>query len=387
VERKKTCLPAGVKDTLPEEALIKRRLEQKLARLFSTWGYQEIMTPTFEYYETIRNKADYEVDHLYKFMDRDGSILALRQDLTTPIARLVATHYQEGLQSLRLFYSGNVYRHEDIQYGKLREFKQLGIELFGEDKETSDTEVIQLAIECLLEAEITGFKIGIGHIHIVNCFLEALNIKEVAMTKIKQFIIQKDLVGLRKVLDDMDCALDLKQNFLDLVSFHGGEEVLDQLKKISHGNTAIQEAILELNRVYDHLKEIGLCQYIFFDFSILRDFDYYTGIVFEGYAKGSGYPLLGGGRYNSLLTPFGLNCSAIGFALGLERILSLGTSQQTVVVDYLIYDEDYQSLYQKAKSLRKANYRVVMFKGKREQALQYGQKIKATKIMALSEVE
>src|SRR5690625_2379993 len=124
--------PRGVRDLLPDEAVRKNRLEARIGDLFARWGYRPVVTPIFEFLETVQQSDGYELDErVYRFVDREGGLLALRPELTTPIARLVATRLQEAPKPLRLYSCGPVFRYDEPHAGRQREFTQMGVELIG----------------------------------------------------------------------------------------------------------------------------------------------------------------------------------------------------------------------------------------------------------------
>lgn len=350
---------SGVKDVLPEEALKKRKLEAALVELFGQWGYQEVQPPTIEYYNVVVEN-DNSVDELFKFIDREGRILALRPDFTTPIARLVATNFPTETLPLRLFYTGNVFRYESTQAGRQREFSQAGVELIGAKGVGADAEVIALAIESLLACSLKDFKIGIGQVMVTKGLIEEFSQDPEDILTIKQAIITKDFVGLENLLRNPKWEGKPWEELLGLATLHGSKEVLDKARQFSKNDESLK-VIDELEQVYDILESYGLSKYIFFDFSILRDFDYYTGIVFEGYAAGLGYPVCGGGRYDNLLSRFGLKKPAVGFALGQERVmLAQKSTVSAPPIDYLVTGACAKQLLIKAKELRRHGYSVIV---------------------------
>jgi ATP phosphoribosyltransferase regulatory subunit len=349
----------GVKDILPEEAFKKRKLEASLVDLFSKWGYQEVLPPTIEYYNVVAENDGSE-DELFKFIDREGRILALRSDFTTPIARLVATNFSKETLPLRLFYTGNVFRYENTQTGRQREFSQAGVELIGSKGVAADAEIIALAIESMLACSLSNFKIGIGQVMVTKGLIEEFSQEPADIHTIKRAILTKDFVGLENILSDEQWEGKPRNELLGLATLHGSKEVLNQARKLSRNDSSLR-AIDELEQVYGILESYGLSKYIFFDFSILRNFEYYTGIVFEGYAAELGYPVCGGGRYDNLLSRFGMEKPAVGFALGQERVmLAQKAVEQIPAVDYLVTGKDIKNLLLKAKELREEGFSVVI---------------------------
>ncbi|HHU31197.1 MAG: ATP phosphoribosyltransferase regulatory subunit [Zhaonellaceae bacterium] len=349
----------GVKDILPKEAFEKRKLEASLVELFRKWGYQEVQPPTIEYYDVVAEN-DNSIDELFKFIDREGRILALRPDFTTPIARLVAANFKGETLPLRLFYTGNVFRFESTQTGRQREFSQAGVELIGAKGVGADAEVIALAIEAMLACSLKDFKIGIGQVMVTKGLLEEFSQEPADIQTIKQAIITKDFVGLENILLNQKWDGKPRKELLGLATLHGSIEVLSKARKLSN-NDGFLQAIEELEQVYDILESYGLSKYIFFDFSILRDFEYYTGIVFEGYTPDLGYPVCGGGRYDNLLSRFGLEKPAVGFALGQERVMLAQKSFSCPPkIDYLVTGGDTKTLLKKAKELRAQGYSAIV---------------------------
>lgn len=311
-------IPVGVRDVLPEEALQRRNLEERLANLFSVWGYREMIPPSLEYYEQLKGSSPEE--QLFKLIDPSGRILALRPDLTTPIARMVATHLQDELLPNRLYYFGNAFRYEAIQAGRQREFQQAGVELIGAAGTGADAEVIVLAVEALKLAGLTDFQLGIGQVALTHGLLEDAEVPQELIKKIKKIVVKKDFVGLEEKLTRLGLPESRRKEITTILALRGGKEVLVEAKRLARA-PGILKAISNLEEVYQSLEALGLTKYVFFDFSILRDFDYYTGIVFEGYAAGLGHPVCGGGRYDHLLGQFGWQVPATGFAIGIERLM------------------------------------------------------------------
>ncbi|MGE5544848.1 MAG: ATP phosphoribosyltransferase regulatory subunit [Bacillota bacterium] len=310
----------GAKDFLPPEAAMKREFENRTVETFTRWGYREVITPTFEYLEVIEAGTGQGIrEELFLLQDRDGRLLALRPEMTIPIARIVSTKFREFEGVLRLFYNANIFRHALPQMGRYQEFYQLGVELIGASGAMADAEVIALAAE-VLKQQALEFKISLNHIGIFNNLLHQSGLAESARDGIKQLILKKDLVGLNKMLSGLPMAPELREVMLEMPLLHGAPLVLNRLEAI-RGIPGVEDAVNELSDVYNHLAAYGIQDDVVIDLGILRGFDYYTGIIFEGYSPRLGYPLLGGGRYDNLLDKFGCPRVATGFAVGIERVL------------------------------------------------------------------
>lgn len=351
--------PAGLKDYLPQEAALKRHLENKWAELFFAWGYQEVVTPSLEYYHTLTRGLGNDDLSLHKMIDRNGQILALRSDMTNPIARMVASTLQSEPWPLRFFYLANVFRYEaELQKGRQREFYQAGVELLGAQNSWADAEVIALAVEALESAGLTNFEIGLGHVEITRDLLAILCKDEERQQQLQDALTQKNYVAVDNLLTSTSSR---EARVKELITRQWrNNEIINNLHEVADKESTLK-AIAHLENVLDVLHNFGFSDKVFVDLSILRDFNYYTGIVFEGYTTKLGYPLLGGGRYNKLLQKFGFDCPATGFALGIERVMAAlpwSTKDITKKIDYLLLGKDYSLLHSKACELREKGYSV-----------------------------
>jgi ATP phosphoribosyltransferase regulatory subunit len=314
-------VPYGTKDILPLDAARKRGMENELARLFLSWGYQEVVTPTFEYYETLRASAPETADDsTFRFFDRSGRMLALRPDMTTPIARVAVMRMREQPLPLRLFYLANVFRQEETQAGRQCEFYQAGVELLGAGGVAADAEVVALAGGALLAAGLSDFQVCLGQVDFISGIMAEAGLDAVTAHKVKQALIERNMVGLGELLAESGIEPGNRDLLQQLPMLHGK---LDMLRNVRQRvkNQISQAALDNLAEIYHLLEKYGIDRYVMFDLGIIRDFDYYTGMVFETYTTGLGYPICGGGRYDRMAGSFGREQPATGFALGIERVL------------------------------------------------------------------
>lgn len=312
-------IPYGTRDFLPREAEEKRRLEAELAALFGNWGYDEVVTPTFEYLETLEAGSGGE-NQVFKFFDQHNRLVALRHEMTTPIARVAATRLKEAEPPLKLFYLTNVFRQEEAQTGRQCEFYQGGIEVLGVADSTADAEVIALAVESMRSSGLKNFKFSLGQVDFINGLMDsASNIKNLK-ARLRKAVTGRNLVELEECLKESPLAEQERKALQELPLLHGGTEVLSRAGKIT-SNPICRQALENLWEIYELLNHYEVSEYVNFDLGLTRDLDYYTGMVFEGYAPGLGFPICGGGRYDRMLEAFGVECPATGFALGVERIM------------------------------------------------------------------
>jgi len=354
--------PAGVKDYLPPLVRKKRRIERVIAEIFEKWGYEEVITPSFEYLETFAKTGKSGLaEKVFKFFDIHGEAMALRPDITTSIARMVATHFSSHEAPLRFYYLSNVFRFQEPRKGRDQEFYQIGGELIGIMGLEADVEIIMLASYMLEQIGIKNFLINIGHTKFLEGLLNELGDNTTLKDNVAQAIKEKNFVWLNELIENSTVKPDLKKTFLALHRFYGGAEIFDELVKFSL-NEKCTAALWELKRVWTMLKQFRNLQ-LTFDPGLARGIDYYTGIVFEIYSPKSGYPLGGGGRYDSLLDKFNGSRPATGFALNEDVVLAI--LEQDIEDKYepysLYYDQSkYMEAFHEAEELRKRGYIVKM---------------------------
>ena len=303
--------PYGTRDFLPNEAATKREVEQKIFGLFASFGYEEVVTPAMEYLETLTISGGRIIEpHLFKMFDRNNRTLALRHEMTTPIARLAVSRLKDSPLPLKLSYNTNVFRFRTNQPGRQCEFYQAGVELLGISNAFADAEIISLAAQALNVAGLKDFKICLGQVEFASGLME--NLSADVQAQIKSAIERHDIVELNN--------LPVNDKLKKIPTLQGGKEILTAAESLAD-NERSRRALENLAEIYRLLEIYGVADKITFDLGLIRDFEYYTGMVFEAYSHGVGYSLAGGGRYDKMLKDFGAECPATGFALGIERIL------------------------------------------------------------------
>ena len=360
-----TAIPKGVRVLSPPEAARLRWVEKKLISVFQRWGFREVLTPTFEYLEVFAHGAGDGVQgKAFKFVDRQtGLLLALRSDLTPQVARMVAATMQHHPLPLRLAYSASVFRHEEPQAGRQREFFQAGVELIGSDRPEADAEMISMAVEGCQEAGLRYFQIDVGQVEYLRGMLNALNPSPELRRKILSALRRKDAVELELTLRPLPVEARLKDGILNLTTLYGGEAVLEQAKVWAVTEQS-RLALENLIQVYQVLKAYGLAEHIIIDLGETYAFDYHTGVVFQVFTESLGYPIGGGGRYDNLIGQFGYPCPATGFAFELEMVLAALEAEGILPADrgpdFLIIDfnPDKRQALHIAQTLRNTGYAV-----------------------------
>lgn len=316
-------LPHGVADLYFQEAARKTQFEMRLHETFAQWNYTQVIPPTFEYYEALAAEASPQVrEEIYRFPDRDGRMLALRADPTIPIARLVSTKLYDQTLPLRFFYVANVFRHEEPKASLRREFTQAGVELIGAGTPQADAEVIALAVTSLRAMGLNEFRIRLGAIDFINALLSPLHLSEAQREQIKSALERKNDKALNDALRQMSMTWEMRRALAALPSLAGGEEILARAAEECAVNEPARRAIERLRILWQILDALGVADAVTLDLGMVRGMAYYTGIVFEGFARGIGFSILSGGRYDNLLAHFGGDHPACGFAIGVERALA-----------------------------------------------------------------
>jgi ATP phosphoribosyltransferase regulatory subunit len=313
--------PTGVNDYLPEAVERLRRIESGVLACMSRWGYREIMTPTLEFYDTVGVASATTDKKLSKLLDRWGTTLVMRSDMTAPIARVVASLLREQPLPIRLAYHANVFRAIEEEAGRSSEFFQTGVELVGDASAEADAEVIALSIACLKASGVRKFRVALGHVGFLHgLFEETLPGRTEAQEALKDCLLHRDYVGYREELRRLELAEPVRKELEGILRLRGGQEVCEQALSLSPSPTA-QAAIRHLCEVWDVLQAYDAVSDVLIDLTMTGDFNYYTGLTFEGYASDLGFPVLSGGRYDNLLAQFGRPAPATGFSLKTNRIL------------------------------------------------------------------
>jgi ATP phosphoribosyltransferase regulatory subunit len=358
-------IPRGLRTYLYNDSARKRWVEEKLLNVFFRWGFQEIVTPIFEYLDTFyEGENGGSTDKIFKFTERGtGKLLALRPDITPQIARTAATLLKDSPKPLRLCYCGNVFRSADPGSGEGQELYQGGIELIGLDSPESDAETIAIAVECIKELGLDGFKVAIGQMEFFKGILSDARLDEAIQEDIKLRIQKKDASGLDEVLSRCNIKDEKKEKIKKILTLFGGKDVIDKAGDIADNPVSIK-AIDNLKKVYQMLTVYGVSDSVLIDLGEIRGFGYYTGLVFEGFIKGLGSEICGGGRYDNLLERYGAKMPATGFAVDINRVIDVlereKKGKKDFMVDYIVIDfrEDKRTAQEISHRLREKGFRV-----------------------------
>jgi ATP phosphoribosyltransferase regulatory subunit len=295
-------IPPGTRDVLPDEMRELRAISSRMRETFEEAGYGEVHTPALEYDEVLRRGEEHAAGARYRTFDEQGEVLALRSDMTIPIARVVGTRYADAATPLRFCYFAHAWRAVERGVGEPREFLQGGLELIGAEGPEGDAEVVALTIAALDAAGLRRHRVGVGDGSLYRTLLRDLEVPEERHMALMECLSRRDLVGLDRLVSD----LPDRELLVGLPEVRGGPEVLDRAEG--------------LRALYELLAERGVADRVIFDLGLVRELGYYTGAVFEVYDPAVGFALGGGGRYDDLLGRFGRPLPACGVALDLQRV-------------------------------------------------------------------
>ena len=339
--------PEGVRDIYNVECGKKLALEGRIKKVFHLYGYHDIQTPTFEYFDVFRKEiGTVPSNELYKFFDKDGNTLALRPDITPSIARAAATLFQDEELPIRLCYTGSTFVNHSNYQGRLRETTQMGAELMGDDSVEADAEMLALVIESMLTIGLKEFQLSVGNVDFFQSLIEDACLDEEAELRVRELINNRNYFGVEEFLDSIQVKRSSKEAFSALNELVGGIDILAQAKNIAPNSKGVM-AVKRLEKIYDTLKLYGVEKFVTFDLSMSGTYGYYAGIIFRGYTFGTGDAIVKGGRYDHLLEKFGKESASIGFVIVIDELMNALIRQKVRIVytrknTLILYDEGKQ---------------------------------------------
>lgn len=362
--------PEGVRDIYSRECSQKHQLQDRIRKVFQGYGYEEIETPTFEYFEVFsREVGTVPSRDLYKFFDREGNTLVLRPDFTPSVSRACATYFSPEKEVVTLSYTGQTFVNSSSYQGRLKETTQMGVERIGDDSPEADAELLAMTVECLLASGLREFQVSVGQVDYFKSLLGEAELDEEAEERLRELIAEKNYFGVEELVEGQNLNQDLSAALQQIPHLFGSREVLDRARSLTDNPMAVQ-AVERLEKIYEIMKIYGYEKYISFDFGMVSKIQYYTGIIFQAYTYGTGEPLVKGGRYNNLLKHFGTPAASIGFVIVVDSLLTALSRQKIETFQeeepyVLIYTEDMlEEAVVKAQRLRKEGRRVALRKVK-----------------------
>ncbi len=323
--------PEGVRDIYGEEYAKKLKLEKMIHKKLKSFGYQDIQTPSFEFFDVFsREIGTTPSKELYKFFDKEGNTLVLRPDFTPSMARCAAKYFMEETFPIRFCYLGNTFTNISSLQGKLCEVTQMGAELIGDGSVEADAEIIAMLIECLKSAGLERFQVTVGEADYFRGLCEAAGLSKETELELRENVSGKNIFAVEDLLKEQHIEEEYREAFLKITELFGAAEVLEKAEALV-SNARSLRAVERLKQVYELLRIYGAEQYISFDFGMLSKYHYYTGVTFRAYTYGVGDAIVKGGRYDNLLKTFGKDAPAVGFVVVLDDLMTAMASQKIIL--------------------------------------------------------
>lgn len=356
--------PEGVRDIYGNEYAKKLWIENKLHHVIGSFGYDDIQTPTFEFFDVYsKDIGTTPSNELYKFFDKEGNTLVLRPDFTPSIARCAAKYFLDESVPIRFCYLGNTFINTSNLQGKLKEVTQIGAELINDDSIQADAEMLSMVIECLKNTGLQSFQLSIGQVEFFKGLCAEAGLDSDTENELRDYISGKNYFAAEKLLESKDIPEPYRTNLLKVTDMFGDIESLKACLELVN-NDLSKSAIHRLEAIYEVLKLYGVEEYVSFDLGMLSKYHYYTGIIFKAYTYGLGDAIVTGGRYNKLIQKFGKEAAAIGFAVVVDDMME-ALNRQKVELDITenkqtIYytDKNYKEQLAKAIEVRKSGAKV-----------------------------
>lgn len=351
-------IPEGTRDVLFDECTSKKNIEYILRSVYIEMGYEEVNSPTFEFYDVYNLKNQpIQQEKMYKLFDNMGRMMVLRPDMTTPIARIAATKIKNQKYPVKLCYTGNIYRMNEALNGKISEITQSGIEVIGSDNLRADVEVLIAAIKALIKTGLKEFKIEIGQAEFFKSIIEDIDIEEEAIEQLRTLIENKNFSEVENfILENKEKLKDKSGILSKLPELFGGKEVIEKAEKLVNNEKAL-DALKIISKVYEIVENAGYGEYLSIDLGMVQHINYYTGLIYRGYAKGIGDTLLSGGRYDNLISQFGCDIQATGLAINVDNLMEALENRNKSCgnnsLQYMVFGKKIENAYVEADELNK----------------------------------
>lgn len=337
--------PEGVRDIYGKDYLNKKEMLSKIQSTFDSFGYMNIQTPSFEFFDIFSKEIGTNPSkELYKFFDKENNTIVLRADFTPGVARSYAKYFAEENSAARLCYQGNVYRNISDLQGKLKETTQAGAELIGDESVAADAEVIAMMITALKASGIDDFKVCIGEVEYFKGICKSVGLDEKSEIALSELIAKKSLFGVRSFMEELEMSAQATAKIMAVADLYGSAEILEKAKKDANNEQSLN-AVSRLCALNELLQIYGVSEYVSYDLGMLGQYNYYTGVVFQAYTYGAGTAIATGGRYDQLLVNFATSAPAVGFVIAADELFKVLKKQQIVNIEHkkhaiIIYEKN-----------------------------------------------
>ncbi|MBQ4232611.1 MAG: ATP phosphoribosyltransferase regulatory subunit [Lachnospiraceae bacterium] len=360
--------PEGLRDIYGKELKLKSFIEDRLLDVLKLYHYDMIETPLIEYFNVFNGeKGTASSNQMYKLFDRENNTLVIRPDITPSIARSVAKYFANEKLHIRLSYKGQTFMNRPRLHGNLNGVTQLGAELIGDDESAADGEILSMAVESMLKLGLSEFQVSVGQVDFFRGIVEEYKLDDASKEALRDAIVNNKIFVVKDLSKKAGIPNDAVEILSGMASSFDNDEMLAKAKGCVSNDTSLA-AIERLEKVYQILKLYGYEKYVSFDLSLLSDYDYYSGIVFKGYTYGSGSPVVGGGRYNGLISKFGVDMPSVGYAFVVDELMFALSNQNLSLSDgedgiMVLYDnDDLSDAISAAKALREKDMSVLLMR-------------------------
>lgn len=360
--------PEGVRDLYDKECARKLAVEERISQVFHLCGYEDIETPTFEFFDIFnKERGSVSSREMFKFFDRDNNTLVLKPDVTPAIARCVAKYFMEEKVPVRLCYRERTFTNNTSYQGRLKEITQTGVELIGDDSVGADAEMIAMVVDSLKASGLKEFQVEVGQMEFFRGLVEEAGMDEETQETLRELIENKNYFGVEELVSERNLPKMLKELFLRLPELFGTLEEIKKVKAMVQNERSLK-AIERLEKVQAALEVYGMEEYVSYDLGMLSKYQYYTGIIFKAYTYGTGEYIVTGGRYDKLLVQFGKDVPAVGFAIVVDQLM-MAMDRQGIELEIrvpevmVLYEEGEQErAVKEALKLRKEKVRTVLIR-------------------------
>lgn len=322
MENKLLHTPEGVRDIYNDECERKQFILSEMRKVIHSYGYRFIETPTFEFFDIFGKEVGTTPSKdLYKFFDREGNTLVLRPDITPSVARAASKYFPIDKKPVRLCYEGKVFINNNSYQGRLKESTQLGAEFIGENSIDADSEMIAMVVKNLQKVGLEEFQISIGHADLFRGLVKEAGFDSEQTERLRNLILNKNFFGVDEFIAEFHLPTSLVTLFELLGKMYATPNEWNYALELAKPYPEIENALFYMKKLYELLEIYGVSKYISFEMGLISSYQYYTGVLFNGYTFGSGEPIVKGGRYDGLLSYFGKEAPAIGFALMVDQLL------------------------------------------------------------------
>ncbi len=317
-----TKIPSGVQYFFDDEVKLRRYVERRAMEIFIGWSYGEIILPMFDYQDLFaRGMGEEKASRTYRFVDRDGALLALRPELTSLVARTVATRFKNKSRPLRLCYSGEVFRYDEPTERAAREFHQIGVEHIGQPVIVADIEILLVAAEVLTSLGLDDFRVALSHVDFFNGVADYLKLELDHRARLRELIDRRNSLALSEFLGLVAPHIERsrRDGFCRLTQIAGKQDAIKRARELLI-NERSRAAVDQIAEIYSTLTALGLAENFDIDLGDTGGLEYYTGLTFKVFVPGSGVEIGGGGRYDNLIGNFGAPEPAVGFSFALDGL-------------------------------------------------------------------